>query len=151
MQITGIVNGDELGHVDGDICRRMGCKGVIAERQVDNCSCHMHAPCPECVENRHYCPLCGWEAKDDLVVNDYVVNVDRKTGVYRMWTPRPLDRSKIDYRIIPHTNASQICEGVFPIGTPISEVLAVVKGTFGGRFQKFDDNRGEFRYVAYTD
>ena len=60
-----------------------------------------------------------------------------------------LDPRKIDYRILPHTGASQICEGVYPEGATMEQVLAKVKGTFGGRFSHFGD--GKFKYIAYTD
>lgn len=71
------------------------------------------------------------------------------TEPLKSFGPRPLDPRKIDYRISAHTNSSQICEGVYPEGTPIAEVLKLVKGTFGGRFEKFRD--GHFKYIAYTD
>ena len=67
----------------------------------------------------------------------------------REYKPKPLDNTKIDYRIKAHTASSQICEGVYPEGTSIAEVENVVKGTFGGRFEYFRD--GKFKYIAYTD
>lgn len=63
--------------------------------------------------------------------------------------PRPLDPRKIDYRIHAHSGASQICEGVYPEGTQMADVEALVRGTFGGRFEHFRD--GKFKYIAYTD
>jgi hypothetical protein len=63
--------------------------------------------------------------------------------------PKPLDSTKIDYRIKMHTAATQICEGVYPDGTTREEVERVVKGTFGGRFESFGG--GRFKYIAYTD
>ena len=63
--------------------------------------------------------------------------------------PRPLDNSKIDYRVKMHTHFSMIKEGVYPEGTSREEVESVVRGTFGGRFELFEN--GKFRYIAYTD
>ncbi len=63
--------------------------------------------------------------------------------------PRPLDPRKIDYRIHAHSGSSQRCEGVYPDGTTREEVERCVRGTFGGRFERFGG--GTFSYIAYTD
>jgi len=63
--------------------------------------------------------------------------------------PRVMDKTKIDYVIKGHTNASQICEGVYPPDATRDDVEEKVKGTFGGRFEYFSD--GRFKYIAYTD
>ena len=83
------------------------------------------------------------------MINDYVVNVNRETGVYRFWTERPLDVAKIDWHAKPHSNATMIKEGVYPEGTTRSEIEKLVRGTFGGRFEQFGG--GKFKYIAYTD
>jgi hypothetical protein len=138
-----------LGFVEGERCGRGSCTGEVREHPVEGCACHIAPPCSACTTPRGYCVACGWEERDDEIINDYVVNVDRATGTYRMWTPRPLDNTRIDYRTKAHTNSSQVCEGVYPEGTTRAEVEALVRGTFGGRFDRFGN--GEFRYVAYTD
>lgn len=140
---------NEMGFCEGDICNRRGCKGVIGTHPAENCSCHINPPCSACTAPRGFCPVCGWEECDDVVVNDFVVNVDRKTDTYRTWTPRPLDSSKIDWTSHGHTHSTMIKRGVYPEGTTKAEVEAVVKGTFGGRFKSFGN--GNFEYVAYTD
>lgn len=145
----------QYGYQAGDACRRpdasrvRACGGIIEERPVENCSCHISPPCSACTAPREYCPECGWDARDDRIENDHRVNVDPKTGVYRCWEPRPLDPSKIDYHTKSHTHFSSIREGVYPPGTTRQEVEEKVKGTFGGRFEHFGS--GTFKYVAYTD
>ena len=67
----------------------------------------------------------------------------------REYRPKPLDNTKIDYRIKMHTASTMLCEGVYPDGTALTEVENVVRGTFGGRFEHFGG--GNFRYIAYTD
>lgn len=138
-----------FGYEAGDKCLRDGCDGVIQERPVENCSCHITAPCNKCTSPRAYCETCDWDESEDEIVNDYVVRVDKKTGAYRSWDPRPLDQSKIDWRSKPHSSSSMIKEGVFPVGTTSKEVEEKVRGTFGGRFEYFLD--GKFKYIAYTD
>jgi len=139
----------DFGYSEGDVCHRNRCKGIVQIREAVNCSCHISPPCSACTAPRHFCDTCQWDEADDEIVNDYVVNIDKTTGVYRSWEPRPLDPSKIDYRISSHTHASQICEGVYPEGTTMEEVRKLVIGTFGGRFEYFKD--GKFKYIAYTD
>lgn len=139
---------NDFGHLEGETCWRNGCQGVITVRPVENCSCHLHAPCGSCMERREQCLACDWRAEDDT---DYKFVPTEYAGLHIRETvkPSPLDPRKIDYRIKGHSNASQICEGVYPEGTPRSDVESAVRGTFGGRFDHFGN--GTFRYIAYTD
>ena len=138
----------DFGQEDGQTCWRNGCKGVISLAKQSDCSCHIAPPCGHCVEPKEYCPECDWHAKDDEQVSYRHLG----GGISEMLTgpqPRPLDPRKIDYRITTHTNASQLCEGVYPEGATREDVERRVRGTFGGRFERFGD--GKFKYVAYTD
>lgn len=139
----------DCGYEEGSVCGRNGCSGVIEIMAPDNCSCHVCPPCASCVAPREFCPECDWRAKDEEVVNNHVVQVNPKTGTWKLLGPRPLDPSKIDYHVKSHTHFTQICEGVYPPGTTMDDVLQRVRGTFGGRFEHFAN--GKFRYVAYTD
>ena len=62
-----MTNKQEEGYLDGDICNRNGCQGVIQEHPVENCSCHINPPCSACTSPREYCDICGWEAENDEV------------------------------------------------------------------------------------
>ena len=137
------------GETEGDTCNRNGCKGIIEAHEVENCSCHISPPCSPCTTPKEYCPDCGWESKDDIIINDYKVTTDPTTGIYKSWTERKLDNTKIDYYIKHHTHFTQLCQGVYPEGTTQDDILKLVNGTFGGRFTKF--NNGEFEFIAYTD
>lgn len=139
----------QVGDEEGSRCARWGCSGVIKVEQVENCSCHISPPCGQCTSVGLTCPKCGWRSEDDVVINDSVVNVDRPTGVFRVWTPRKLDVSRIDWFSKPHTNSSMIKEGVYPPSATKADVEAAVVGTFGGRFEQFGG--GRFKYIAYTD
>jgi len=136
-----------LGQMEGDRCGRDGCNGVIAVRPVENCSCHINPPCGSCTEPREYCPECDWHVQDDTDFRP--VSVAPGLAILERVKPRPLDPTKIDYRIHMHSNSSQRVEGVYPLGTPQAEVEAQVRGTFGGRFNYFGG--GRFEYIAYTD
>lgn len=142
-----------VGIFEGDICGRNGCNGVIALLETDGCcSCHINPPCGYCTTPREYCPECDWEASGELKcsnLNGFHVRYVPKTNIYVGWKRRELDKTKIDYHILSHTNSSQICEGVYPDGTTMGEVERIVAGTFGGRFEYFGN--GKFKYIAYTD
>lgn len=134
---------------EGDKCPE--CEGGrLYYPPVRNCTCHINPPCSACTDKQLECYKCGYqpeepEYKDVPITYDY-------NGFYvtqREYKPKPLDNSKIDYRIKMHTAASQICEGVYPKGTSMEEVRKVVNGTFGGRFEHFGN--GKFKFIAYTD
>jgi hypothetical protein len=148
------------GYEEGSDCCRNHCAGIIDTRRADNCSCHLSAPCSACTAPRNFCPDCGWEEADDeevyqTTINDYVVKVERSTGVYKSWEPRPLDPTRIDWRWASHSNASMIKEGIYPEGTTTEELVEAIQGTFGGRFEYHsrpqDGKPGRFKYIAYTD
>ena len=144
---------ETFGELEGDTCWRNGCQGIIAERPVENCSCHINPPCGACTTPREYCQSCDWTAKDEersWSINDSVVKyIDAEKSIVKSFEPRPLDPRKIDWHSKSHSNSSMIKEGVYPDGTTQSDVLAQVKGTFGGRFEHFGN--GRFKYIAYTD
>lgn len=135
----------ELGYCEGETCGREGCVSLIKEHRVENCSCHINPPCGACTSPRGYCPTCGWEESEDPVPPQPVF-----TGkAWQMPEPRPLDPTRVDWRYVPHTHSSMIKEGVYPLHMSMEEVRQEVRGTFGGRFEYFQD--GKFKYVAYTD
>jgi hypothetical protein len=134
-----------LGYFEeGDTCPDCH-KGKLIYPPVENCSCHINAPCSACTSNKLQCDECGFEPEEP----EYK-DVPITYGLcMREYKPKPLDNTKIDYRIKMHTAATQICEGVYPEGTGIDAVRKAVNGTFGGRFEYFGG--GKFKFIAYTD
>lgn len=129
---------------EGDLCPE--CKKAKLDWPATvNCSCHINPPCNACTNKVLTCMGCGWAdsppSHKDIPVCDGLV--------IREFRPKPLDKTKIDYRIQMHTASTQKCVGVYPEGTTMADVEARVKGTFGGRFEQFGS--GRFVYVAYTD
>lgn len=143
------MSADILGFGEGDVCNRDGCKGVIATHPSENCSCHISPPCFSCTSPRGFCPECDWQEADEPpavdVFNDRLV----KRGTWIDMGPRPLDPTKLDWHSKPHSNSSMIKEGVYPPGMTSDEVRKAVNGTFGGRFEYF--NNCKFKFIAYTD
>jgi len=56
---------EQFGCIEGEVCNRNGCKGIIQEHPPENCSCHIAPPCGACVKDRHYCPVCDWIAEEE--------------------------------------------------------------------------------------
>ena len=134
---------------DGDRCPHCH-KGHLYYPDVENCTCHISAPCTACINNLLKCNVCGFQP--DEPEQRYLPVTPPLDGPFileRFDRPRKLDRTKIDYRIKQHTAFSQICEGVYPEGATKEEVESRVRGSFGGRFEYFHD--GKFKYIAYTD
>ena len=134
---------------EGDKCPECS-NGKFKYVREGSCTCHINPPCTSCVNQILECDKCGYQP-DEPEYKDIPVTFDFD-GMFiarREYKPKPLDNTKIDYRIKAHTASTQICEGVYPEGTSIAEVENVVKGTFGGRFEYFRD--GKFKYIAYTD
>ncbi|UVN13415.1 hypothetical protein FBPa19_0026 [Pseudomonas phage vB_PaeP_FBPa19] len=100
------------------------------------------------------CKECGWRAADDPLCVREIHTITLDLGGYGTFfdrKPRVLDPTKIDWTWEPHSGASMIKKGVFPVGTPRAEVEKAVIGTFGGRFEYFNEEKGQFKYIAYTD
>jgi hypothetical protein len=130
---------------EGDSCSQAKCQGTLRFPQVENCSCHISPPCHACTSQRLTCDACGWV--DDSPEETYVPVAPGLSMLEQR--PRPLDATKIDYRVKLHSASTMIKEGVYPNGATATEVAEVVKGTFGGRFESFGN--GRFKYIAYTD
>lgn len=134
---------------EGDRCPECH-SGYLYYPPVIGCACHINPPCFACVDNQLVCDKCGFEPEEPE--RKIVALTSPSAGVWieeMVYKPRPLDKSRIDYRTKMHTQSSQICEGVYPEGTTRDEVEKVVRGSFGGRFEYFGN--GKFKYIAYTD
>lgn len=139
----------DLGYEEGAQCNRDGCAGAIELEKVENCSCHLSAPCWAHVNADMCCAECGWRAADDPLCVREIERIGLGDIPYVQTKPRVLDPTKIDWVAKMHTSSTMIREGVYPVGITSAEVEKVVRGTFGGRFVSFGD--GKFKYIAYTD
>lgn len=142
----------DFGYCEGDTCGRDGCTGVIELEPVKDCSCHISPPCWNHENADMYCHECGWRAADDPLCVREISSISMGGPVPIIESrPRVLDPTKIDWVAKLHSSSSMIKEGVFPIGTPLADVEKAVRGTFGGRFERFNEDTGHFKYIAYTD
>src|SRR5687767_7761901 len=156
-------NSIELGVLKGEKCNRNGCDGIIDSHQKEgSCSCHINPPCSYCTTDNNYCPKCDWQGEDDQKSygKESPVNIefykkeqqqfqDRREMFYKRYRGQEVIE-KLEIWHESHTHFSQKLLGVFPKGTETREsILPKVKGTFGGRFERFTDTT--FEYTAYTD
>lgn len=147
----------EEGYLKSEQCNREGCEGVIDEHDKEGgCSCHINPPCSYCTTSAEYCPTCGWGGREEQLENDRKTAETYKSMNHSYVSPKiktinDLDKTKIDWIYESHTHFSMIKRGVFPLGTTRQEVFEKVKGTFGGRFKRFDEENGRFDFIAYTD
>lgn len=51
------------GEEEGETCNRNGCGGTMDWPKVENCSCHISAPCGACENNPLTCDQCGAEVE----------------------------------------------------------------------------------------
>jgi hypothetical protein len=142
----------ELGYFKDEKCNRNGCKGIIIEKYAsfdEGCSCHICPPCGFCTVSRSYCEDCGWNGreKQQKQYDDYYAK--NPVRFHEIPKERVLDKTKIDYKIYSHSNSSMQLVGVYPENLSRKEVFEKVKGTFGGRFTRFEN--GEFEFISYTD
>lgn len=139
-----------LGYFEGDKCARDGCGGIIELEEAKNCSCHLSAPCSSHANADMWCSECGWRAADDHRCANEISSIGLGGPLPTIETTRRvLDPGKVDWIAKSHSSCSMIKEGVYPEHLNHKDVEAVVRGTFGGRFESFGN--GKFRYIAYTD
>ncbi len=140
-----------IGTIEGEVCNRNGCKGIIELMGTESsCSCHINPPCSHCTDAREYCPECDWSAKDEYEESQKSEPLPKKEPYpYLIRKIDDLDKTKIDWISKMHTHFSMIKEGVYPPGMSQEQVRKKVNGTFGGRFEYF--NNGHFKFIAYTD
>jgi hypothetical protein len=153
------------GYSKGEICNRDGCVGVIDEHDLDGgCSCHINPPCSYCETPKEYCPVCGWDAREekDSYEKRYAPSEDqlkkwelereerrkRDDEFYKRWRGE-LPIEKYEDRHEFHTHFTMIKFGVYPDSMTMDDVRLIVDGSFGGRFERFGN--GRFKFIAYTD
>ena len=55
----------QFGTEEGETCNRLGCDGVMIFDDVENCSCHISAPCAGHMRQQLICGICGSAQCDD--------------------------------------------------------------------------------------
>jgi hypothetical protein len=154
----------EEGILKGEVCNRDGCTGIIDEHEKEgSCSCHINPPCGYCETDSAYCPSCGYEGREEQI-QSYSISKeqqesynrqlkeweDQRNAFYTLYRSRE-PAKELSMRTESHTHFSQKVVGVFPPGLDAGIIREKAKGTFGGRFTRFDSEIGRFEFIAYTD
>lgn len=157
---------DSHGYLEGEVCGRNGCAGIIEEKEIDGCcSCHISPPCSYCTTAKECCPVCEWDAEEELEAGEHAAWLreqarpeEERRAERRYWElvrikhlAKKFDPKRVNSKILPHTHFTQIVEGWFPSHMSREEVRKEVNGTFGGRFEYFSEKSQTFRFIAYTD
>ena len=65
-RLPSVVDKEEMfGFLEGEVCNRDGCDGIIEYEEVENCNCFNSAPCSACVDAKLNCPKCDWERDEE--------------------------------------------------------------------------------------
>lgn len=141
---------------EGSACTECN-NGVLEYQQIENCYCHLTAPCHFCVHQKLECCSCGEVYEHEEEEFPKIVSTEFE-GLYVKINDKPktiddLDKTKIDYLPPRNSYASMVYTGVYPENEDDSEIRSKIrdklKGSFGGRFNYF--RNGRFEFVAYTD
>jgi len=58
---------------EGDRCPYGDCDGTLEYPPVENCSCHIVAPCSACTDSLLTCKICGWVNDGSTILNHRVI------------------------------------------------------------------------------
>ena len=76
----------EIGYLEGERCNRDGCCGIIEAYPKEGCcSCHINSPCSYCTTPTEYCPICGWDAREEQEEHDKYLSSLYKPIVTHVW------------------------------------------------------------------
>lgn len=129
------------------------CEGTIYEKYVEGgCSCFSNPPCDYCTTPKERCDECEWDAEEEYNAywREQFSKPQPPSEHYKVRTVSDLDSTKIDYISQPNNgHYSTKFIGVYPEGTTAEDILKLIRGAFGGRFDRF--GHGHFVYIAYND
>lgn len=143
---------EEFGLVDGEICNRDGCKGIMQEVDSDSCcSCHIVAPCGHCENKEFECPKCGHIIEppsfDNWKPTNYKQMEPRKTSE-QLYNDLP--DNEFGYIPIPGKYYWMEAKGKYPEDMTAAEILSKFNTCFGYKWIEVPRN-GTFHLKYYTD
>lgn len=69
---------ENFGTLEGEICNRFGCEGIIQENSSgESCYCHINPPCSSCCNVDQFCEECGWSNLEEH--NNYLQEIQKRT------------------------------------------------------------------------
>ena len=143
----------EKGLIEGEICNRDNCNGVMKMIEDGSCcSCHINPPCSHCVDAIFACSDCGHETEPPA---KSITNIKPKTKPWmRSKTTQEvfdgLSGEKFDYVTIAGKYYWMEYKGKYPPGMTSKEVLESFNTCFGYKWIARPAN-GQFHLKVYTD
>ena len=119
---------------------------------VENCSCHICAPCSKCTDNQLTCKLCGWEFMPPAPVDTWR---SAGPGIFISHTVRPsveLGEGKrlFDFNFNSSSGSTMEYKGKCTPNVTTADILAYFgSGTFGHRGPSI--HNGRFTFTKITD
>ncbi|AWJ88897.1 hypothetical protein Sp245p_03385 [Azospirillum baldaniorum] len=134
-----------------------GCGGVLHWPEVENCSCHISAPCGNCTDNRLICNECGWEepaAKNAPLSKE---SQDAYAKWAREWAEAKARGHKFQHggRVFNisddgRSGSTMVFTGQYEGPVTAADIFEYLgDGTFGHRGPTM--NNGRFTYTKITD
>lgn len=134
---------------EGDKCTE--CNGRMTFPVVENCSCHINAPCSACVENPLTCNTCGWVYEAPSVsyrhlgggISERLTPNKRKVHVFA-------NGRIMDWDYDSRSGSTMVYTGKYEGKVSSDDIINYFgDGTFGHRGPSF--TAGRFEYTLITD
>jgi len=145
----------ETGLIQGDVCNRNGCKGVMQQVHNDTgCSCHICPPCSHCVDMLFECDDCEFNTQDldegwsPLVKSTSTPPVYKRKSDHERFAE--LADGEFGYITIPGKYYWMEYKGKYPEEMSTKKILENFNTCFGCKWIKHPMN-GEFHLKVYTD
>lgn len=144
---------DDYGLIEGDICNREGCNGVMSLQETDTqCSCHINPPCSHCVDATYSCNVCEFETEkpeiDEPSSNKPIPDIYRRLPDSVLFDRLP--DNEFGYITIAGEYYWMEYKGKYPQGMPAKDIVAKFNTCFGYKWLKIPKD-GTFHIKVYTD
>jgi len=141
------------GLIEGDICNRNGCKGIMGEIEDDTCcSCHINPPCSHCVDMCYRCSECEFETETPEcapALTSKKANPCTRSKTHQEAFDE-LSETEFGYVTIAGKYYWMEYRGKYPEGMSPRQILDNFNVCFGFKWLRAPSN-GIFHLKVYTD
>lgn len=128
------------------------CDGVMGFPKVENCSCHITAPCGACTSVKLTCDKCGWEQQERTpeIIERHIGGGISERFIKNTRTDLGGGKVLLDYDYDSSSGSTMVWSGRYqgPV-TPEDIIAYFGDGTFGHRGPSIGG--GKFSYTKITD
>lgn len=142
---------------EGGCCPDAECFGILQYPPVQNCSCHINAPCSPCVDNRLKCPDCSWIEPEPEYIQPSQAEKDGWAKYMANWEDARRRGHTFAHggrifnmREDGRSGSTMVFSGDYEGPVTAADILEYLgDGTFGHRGPSFSG--GRFSYTKITD